>query len=211
MDNVVLKATRRDVTGKQVKALRRQGRLPAVMYGHKFEPINISLDAHEASLLIPRLSSSAIVTIDVDGEQHTALIREKQRDCVKNKLVHIDFQIVSLTEKIRTAVHIELQGLSPAVKDFNAVIVQNLAQVEVEALPRDLPERLVVDVSKLAAVGDAIHVRDLEIPARVEVFTSSDEIVVVATGAAAEEVEPEAEGAAEPEIIERGKKEEDEA
>lgn len=213
MDNTVLKATRRNVTGKQVKALRRQGRLPAVMYGHKFEPINISLDAHEASLLIPRLSSSAIVTIDLDGEQHAALIREKQRDYVKNKLVHVDFQIVSLTEKIRAAVHIELQGLSPAVKDFNAVIVQNLAQVEVEALPRDLPERLVVDVTKLAAVGDAIHVRDLEIPAKVEVLTPTDEIVVVATGAAAEEVEAEAgaEGAAEPEIIERGKKEEEEA
>ena len=210
MDNVVLKATRRSVVGKQVKALRRQGRLPAVMYGHTIEPMNIDLDAHQASLVIPTLSSSTIVTIDVDGEQHAALVREKQKDYVKNRLVHIDFQVVSLNEKIRAAVRIDVHGTSPAVKDFNAVIVTSLAQVEVEALPRDLPERFVVDVSKLTAIGDSIHVRDLEVSDKVTVLTSADEIIAVATGAApeVEEVETAAEGA-EPEVIERGKKEEE--
>src|SRR5512143_1285037 len=118
MDNVVLKAARRDVTGKHVKSLRRQGRLPAVLYGHKFAPIAISLDAHEASLALHGISSSAIVTVELDGEQHAALVRERQRDYVKNTFLHIDFQVVSLTEKIRTMVHIEVHGLSPAVKDF---------------------------------------------------------------------------------------------
>ncbi len=212
MDKVVLKATRRDVTGKHVKALRRQGRLPAVLYGHKFEPIAISLDAHEASLALHGISTSTIVTVELDGEQHAALVRERQRDYVKNTFLHIDFQVVSLTEKIRTMVHIEVHGLSPAVKDFNAVLVHSLTQVEVEALPRDLPERLVADVSKLAAIGDTIHVRDLATSDKFQILTDPDEIVVVATGAAPEEVEevaPAAE-AAEPEVIERGKKEEEE-
>ncbi len=211
MERVVLKATRRDVTGKQVKALRRQGRLPGVLYGHGFEPVAISLDAHESSLVLPGLSSSAIVTVDLDGEQHAALVRERQKDYIRNAYIHVDFQVVSLTEKLRAMVHIEVHGLSPAVKDYNAVLVNSLSQVEVEALPQDLPERLVVDVSKLAMIGDTIHVRDLEIPNGVTVLTDPNEIVVVATGAAPEEVEeaPAAE-VAEPEVIERGKKEEEE-
>jgi large subunit ribosomal protein L25 len=211
MDKIVLKATRRNVTGKQVKALRRQGRLPAVMYGHKVDPVSISLDNHESSLILPKVSCSTIVTIDLEGEQHAALVRERQKDPVKGTLVHVDFQVISLTEKIRAAVRIEVHGLSPAVKDYNAVIVNNLTEIEVEALPGDLPERIVVDAGKLAQVGDAIYVRDLPVSDKVEVLTDVDEIVVVATGAAPEEVEEaEGEAMAEPEVIERGKKEEDE-
>lgn len=211
MERVVLKATRRNVTGKQVKALRRQGRLPAVLYGHGFEPIAISLDQHNSSLVLPGLSSSAIVTVDLDGEQYAALVRERQKDFIRNAFIHVDFQVVSLTETLRTTVHIEVRGNSPAVKDFNAVLVTNLAQVEVEALPQNLPERLVVDVAKLAQVGDAFRVSDLEVPSGVMILTDPDEIIVVATGAAAEEVEetPTTE-TAEPEVIERGKKEEGE-
>ncbi len=211
MDKIVLKATRRSVTGKQVKALRRQGRLPAVMYGHKVDPVSISLDSHESSLVLPRVSSSTIVTIDLEGEQHAVLVRERQKDPVKGTLVHVDFQVISLTEKIRAAVRIEVHGLSPAVKDYNAVIVNNLTEIEVEALPGDLPERIVVDAGKLAQVGDAFYVRDLPVSDAVEVLTDADEIVVVATGAAPEEVEEAGgEALAEPEVIERGKKEEDE-
>jgi large subunit ribosomal protein L25 len=211
MERVVLKATRRNVTGKQVKGLRRQGRLPGVLYGHGFEPVAISLDAHESSLILPGLSSSAIVTVDLEGEQHAALVRERQKDYIRNAFIHVDFQVVSLTEKLRTMVHIEVHGLSPAVKDFNAVLVNNLTQVEVQALPQDLPERLIVDVANLATIGDAFHVRDLTIPNGVEVLTDPEEIIVVATGAAPEEVEEGAAAeAAEPEIIERGKKEEEE-
>ena len=210
MEKVILKATRRSVTGKHVKNLRRQGRLPAVMYGHKFEPIAISLDAHSSQLVIPGLSSSAIVTVDVDGEQFTAIVREKQRDYIKNTLLHVDFLVVSLTEKLHAAVQIEVQGTSPAVKDFNAVIMHSLTSIEVEALPNDLPERIVVDISKLTAIGDTILVRDLNISDKVNVLTAADEIVVVATGAAAEEVEPAVAEGEEPEVIERGKKEEEE-
>lgn len=211
MNEVILKATRRNVTGKQVKALRRQGRLPAVLYGHNVEPIAVSLDAHEASIVLTGLSASTIVTIDLEGEQHATLVRERQKDYIRNAFIHIDFQVVSLTEKIRAMVRIEVRGNSPAVKDFNAVLVHNINEVEVEALPRDLPEHFIVDVSKLANIGDVIQVRDLEVSDKVEVLEDPDEIIVVATGAAPEEVEEVAEvEAAEPELIERGKKEEEE-
>lgn len=213
MKNVVLKATRRTVTGKQVKSLRRQGKLPAVMYGHAIQPINISLDAHEAGLILPTLSSSTIVTIDVDGEQHAVLVREKQKDYIRNLLTHVDFQVVSLTEKIRAAVRVDVHGLSPAVKDFNAVIVHSLNQVEVEALPRELPERFIVDIATLVNVGDALYVRDLPVSDKVVILTDPNEIIVIATGAAVEEEEAPVETTelSEPEVIERGKKEEEEA
>lgn len=208
MERKVLKATRRTVLGKQVKSLRRQGQLPAVMYGHKVDPVSISLDAHDASLVLSGISPSTIITIELEGEQHAALVREKQKNYIKNTFLHIDFQVVSLTEKITARVQIETHGLSPAVKDYNAVIVTNLNEVEVEALPQDLPERLFVDVTKLTSIGDAIYVRDLVVSDMVQVLTPADEVVVVATGAAPE-VEEVAEGgeAAEPEVIERGKKE----
>lgn len=211
MESKVLKATRRTVTGKNVKALRRQGQLPAVLYGHNVDPISITLDTHATTLLLTGLSASAIVTVELDGQQHAALVREKQKNYVKNSLLHVDFQVVSLNEVITARVRIESHGVSTAVKDYNAVIVHNLNEVEVEALPRDLPEVLVVDVAKLAHVGDAIYVRDLEVSDNVKVLTPGDEIVVVATGAAPEIEEPvEAGDTSEPEVIERGKKEEEE-
>ncbi len=209
---IKLDAVRRDVTGKQVKKLRLTGKLPAVIYGHGVDPVSIALDAHDASLKLMGLSASAIVTIALEGKEHATLVREKQRDYVKNRLLHVDFQVVSLTEKISTQVRVDLSGESPAVREFNAVIVQNLNQVSVEALPGDLPERLIVDISKLTEVGSAFYVRDLEISDQVTLLTDPDEVVVVATGQAAEEVEEvvEVEEGAEPEVIERGKKEDEE-
>jgi large subunit ribosomal protein L25 len=210
MDKIVLKATRRDVVGKHVKEVRRKGLLPAVLYGHKIEPINISLNAHDASLVLGAVSPSTIVTIDLEGKEHAALVRERQKDYLRNSLLHVDFQVVSQTETIRAMVPVVLTGVSPAVKDFDAVIVTNMSQIEVEALPRDLPEHFEVDISGLAAVGDSIKVSDLKVSNKVTVHTSADEVVVITTGSAPEEVEEEVvTEETEPEVIERGKKEDE--
>ncbi|WP_322806000.1 50S ribosomal protein L25 [Thermanaerothrix sp.] len=210
MEKIVLKATRRNVTGKKVGALRRAGQLPAVMYGHHFDPTPITLDLHDATKALSGLKPSALVTIELDGTQHAALIREKQRDFIKGTLLHVDFQVVSLTEKIRADVALEFVGEAPAVRDFNGVLITNLEEVEVSCLPQDLPEKIVVDVSGLARIGDAIYVRDLAFPPNVECLEDPDEVVAVITGGAEEEVaEAEEAGLAEPEVIERGKKEEE--
>jgi large subunit ribosomal protein L25 len=208
MEKVVISATRRTVTGKKVGALRREGKLPGVIYGHHVEPIAILMDSREATRTLATLTGSSLVTINVDGKEYATLVREKQHDYIKNALIHVDFLAVSLTEKIRAEVTIDLTGIAPAVKDFSAMIVHNISALEVECLPQDLPESFVVDLSSLAKIGDAVYVRDIPAPAKVEILTHADEIIVVAT-ATKEEVEVEAvEGAAEPEVIERGKKEE---
>lgn len=218
MDKVVLKAEKRDVIGKQVKAMRRAGKLPAVIYGRRTEPINVSLDAHTASLVLGKLTSSSLVTIQVDGAEYPALVREKQRDYIKNRLLHVDFLAVSLDESIRATVSLNFVGVSPAVKDFNAVLVENLESLEIECLPTELPESVDVDISTLLRPGDSIRVRDVKISDKVHILNDPDTTVAVATFAKVEEevaAIPGAEGVtpaeAEPELAqERGKKEEEE-
>ncbi len=222
MDKVVLKATKRDIVGKQVNALRRAGKLPAVIYGHRTEPISISLDAHTATLVLNKVGSSSLITVDVDGKEYPALVRERQRDFIRDKLLHVDFLAVSLTEKIKAEVRIEVTGVSPAVKDLNAVLVTGLHALSVECLPTDLPDHFTVDIARLEKVGDGIHVRDVTAPENVRILDDPDEMIVVATFAKEEVVEEapvavegavpaEGEGV-EPELsVERGKKEEEAA
>jgi large subunit ribosomal protein L25 len=210
MAEIVLKAERRDVIGKQVKALRRQGRLPAVLYGRSFESIPVTLDLREVSRIMPTITSSHLINVTLDGERHAVLVREKQRHPVLGTLSHVDFLVVSMTEKLRASVIIELIGDAPAVKEYDGVVVPGLESIEVESLPGDLPERIQVDLSVLRSIGDTLHVRDLGVSSKVEILTDPDEMVVIVTAPAAEEVVEEAAGEAEPEVIERGKKEEEE-
>jgi large subunit ribosomal protein L25 len=211
MAEIVLKAERRNVIGKQVKALRRQGRLPAVLYGRNFEPIPVTLDSRETGRIMPTITSSHLIVVALDGERHAALVREKQRHPVLGTLTHVDFLVVSMTEKLRANVVLELVGDAPAVKEFDGIVVPGLESVEVESLPADLPERIQVDLSVLGNIGDVIHVRDLNVSSKVEVLTDPDEMVVIVTAPAVEVAEEaeEAAGEAEPEVIERGKKEEE--
>jgi len=217
MEKVVLKATKRSVTGKQVRALRRAGELPGIIYGHNMEPVSISLNAHSATLLLNRTTASSLVTIELDGKEYPTLVRERQRNPVKSVYVHIDFQAVSMTEKINAEVAIQLIGISPAVKDFNAVLVTGISELEMEALPQDLPERIVVDISNMLKIGDGIYVRDIIVSDKVKVLANASEMIVLATAPKAEVVEePVVEAVAveegtEPEVIERGKKEEEDA
>jgi large subunit ribosomal protein L25 len=209
MEKIVLKAEKRNVVGKQVRALRRTGKLPAVIYGHHVNPMAITLEAHESNLTLSRASSTALINIDVDGKEYPCLVREKQRNYIKGGLIHVDFQAVSLTEKISASVAVELDGESLAVKNFDAVLVQNLTEIEVEALPTDLPESYVVDISKLAEIGDHILVKDLAVSDKIEILTDLDEVIVVATAPKVSEEAEEAAAEGEPEVIERGKKEEE--
>jgi large subunit ribosomal protein L25 len=211
MESVVLKATKRDVIGKKVKAMRRNGQLPAVLYGHGIEPHPITLDMREASRALFNLTSSSLVKIDLDGETFTALVRDKQRDYLKASFLHIDFQVVSMTEKIKAYVQIHLEGVSPAVRNFNGVVDLVTSEIEVESLPGDLPASFVVDISGLEALGSHISVGDLQIPQGVEVLLDKETIIVSVTSAVAEVAAEEGEevSAAEPEVIEKGKKEEE--
>jgi large subunit ribosomal protein L25 len=211
MEKVVINAQPRDVIGKQVRALRRAGLLPAVIYGHNITPIPLSLNFHDSSMLLPKISSSQLVVVDVDGKLHTVLVRERQRHPVTGDLLHIDFQEVSLTEKLRVKVGLQFKGEAPAVKMFDGIVVTSLEVLEVECLPSDLVNYLEVDLSVLGQIGDAIYVRDIPLPPKVQVMGDLDEVVVIVTAPISEvALAAEEAAAAEPEVIEKGKKEEEE-
>ncbi|MGB2909369.1 MAG: 50S ribosomal protein L25 [Anaerolineales bacterium] len=211
MEEVLLQASKRDVVGKQVKTLRREGILPAIVYGRGISPIPISLNTRNANQILSAISSSSLVVLEIDGEKHTTLIRDKQRDPVTGGVLHIDFHEVSMTEKLRTNVMLEFQGESLAVKELMGVLVIVLESLEIECLPQDLPDRIVADLSTLEEIGDSIYVRDIILPPNIELIADIDGLVVVISAPAVEEIEEVEEVEItdeEPEVIERGKEEE---
>ena len=216
MDEVVIQANRREVIGKKVGVLRREGKLPAVVYGSKIESIPITLDMREASQTLEKLSPSALVVVDVDGEQHYTLVRDKQRNPVRRSIIHVDFQAVSLTEKVRADLNINLVGVAPAIETYLGIVVPSLEQLSIESLPKDLPDKIDVDISGLMEIGDSILVGDLVVPDGVEILSDLEDVVVVVIAQAAEEVEEveeeeeELEEGLEPEVLERGKREDGE-
>ncbi len=208
MEKVVIKASKRDVIGKKVSQLRREGKMPGVVYGHHIEPIAIVMDAHDVTRAMIGLTPSSIVTIDIDGEEHAALIRERQRDFIRNRFIHIDFQAVSRTEKIRARIETILEGTAPAVKNYNGIVLHEKEYIEVEALPEHLPERFVIDISKLEKIGDMIRISDVQISDDVTIFDDVNDVIVSISGVKEEAAEEETAGADEPEVVEKGKKEE---
>lgn len=209
MEEILLTATRRNVIGKQVRALRREGKLPGVIYGHRFDPLAITMDLRDASRSLAGLAPSALVTVAVDGETHLSLVREKQRDKITGILKHVDFLAVSMKEKLRTKVFVSLVGVAPAIKTYNAIQVAGADELEVECLPQDLPERIEVDLSGLLEIGSAIYIRDLNVSDKVKILTDPDTMIVLLTAPELEEAAEGEEISAEPEVIEKGKKEEE--
>ncbi len=211
MERIRLQAEPRTVLGKKVKRLRRAGKLPGVIYGAHLDPTPIQMDYKAAFKALRKVGPSTLIEIELGDTVHTTIMRERQRDVVTGRWLHVDFQAVSLTEVVEAEVPIVLEGEAPAAKFYNATILQQLETLTVEALPNDLPEQVVVDLSRLEKVGDVVTVADLVLSDKVKVLDPPDEVVVAAVGEMGEEEIPtEAPEAGEPEIIEKGKKEEEE-
>ncbi len=213
MAELVLNAKPRTVTGKQVKALRRQGWIPAVLYGRHIQPMTIQVEGKELQRILAQArGGTRLITLHVDGETHLALIREVQREPIHREILHVDFQAVEMTEKIRVEVPVVFVGASPAVERGEGILVHGLTHVEIECLPKDLIEAITVDLSRLDRVDAAIYVRDLQVPPGVTVVSDPDELIALVTAPAAEVLEEAALPAEAPEVevIGRGKKEEEE-
>jgi large subunit ribosomal protein L25 len=154
-----------------------------------------------------------LVVLDIDGEKHYTLVRDKQRNPVRRSIIHVDFQAVSLTETVRADVTINLLGEAPAIETYLGTLIPSLEQISIECLPTNLPDSLDVDISGLTEIGDSILVGDLTAPEGVEILNDPEDVVVVVIAQAAEEVEEveeeiELDEDAEPEVL--GKREEGE-
>lgn len=197
MEKYVLEAQKREVIGKKVKALRREGLLPAVIYGSGIDPQPITLDTKSVIQTLKIIGANTLVTIKLGKKEHLALVRDVQREVIMRDLLHIDFQAVSLEETITTTVPIVIVGEAPVTKEFNAVLSSGLDEIEIEAKAKDLPDSISVDVSSLVEIGDHILVKDLAIPGEVTVLDDPEEMVLVASAQVLMEIEPEVEEEAE--------------
>jgi len=216
MPQIELNAAPRKVIGKQVKALRRAGLVPANLYGRSVEPLALQVDAKSLNRVLVHAGTSRLITLNVEGRPGPlmALAREIQREPITGSLYHLDLFAVSMTERIKLDVRIVLVGESPTVQRGEGVLVHALNTVEIECLPGDLIDSIRADISGLDKVDARLAVKDLSVPAGVQILADPDETVVLVSlireEKAEEVVVPTGEAAAEVEVIEKGKKEEEE-
>lgn len=195
MSELTLNAEVRTVLGKKVGQLRRNGLIPGVVYGPVVEEtVQVSVNEREFARFYKAYGHSTLFTLTWDGGQQPVFIREVQQDPVRREPMHIDFFAPNLTTMLRAMVQIVFH--SPAA-NINGVLTELRSEIEVEALPTDMPNQIDVDLSNLTDVGDAVHVSDVAAPSGVTLLTPADEILahVSASSVAAEAEADDAEAA----------------
>jgi len=179
MEEIELRTQKREVRGKQVKQLRGQGVVPAILYGHKREPLPLQIEERSLRRVLERAGSHHLITLRVedDNEPRMSLAREVQLDPITHALLHVDFYEVVMTEKITTEVPLVFIGQSPVVERKEGILVRGLDSVEVECLPSNLVESIEVNLEDLVEIDQAILVRNLIVDGDVEILTDKDEVV----------------------------------
>lgn len=173
MKSIKLNYKKREVFGRKVKKLRESGEIPANIFGKKIKSEAISVDSKEFEKVFKEAGETQIINL----LKKPVLVSNVQYDPVSGNFVHIDFRQVDLTEKITAQVPIETTGDSPAEKQNLGTVVVQVNEVEVEALPSDLPEKIEVDLSVLEKVDQAIFVKDLKVSKKVEIKQDPDSII----------------------------------
>jgi large subunit ribosomal protein L25 len=163
MKKLNLKAEKRKVTGRQVKKIRAEGLLPANLYGKKIKSLALQVNAKDFLMTYKQAGETGIVELNVDKDTkpHSIMIKNVQKHPVSDELLHVDFRQVDLTEKVQVAIPIEIIGQAPGVTK-GGVLVNVMNEINVEALPMDLPDKFEVDISKLEEIGQFINVKTLK-------------------------------------------------
>ncbi|MCL2140981.1 MAG: 50S ribosomal protein L25 [Dehalococcoidia bacterium] len=175
-----LKVSKREVTGKKTRFLRRDGQTPAHLFGRGIESMSLQCNTEELQNMINLKGTTRLLNIKIGGEKEyrSVFIREIQRDSISGILQHVDLYQVNQTEKIKLALPIVFKGSAPALKQKNNIIEHILTELTVESLPGDLPPQIDVDLSVLTSSNQAITVRDLEINPNVTIDAQPDQIIV---------------------------------
>lgn len=218
MKEVMLAADVREVSTKHhLKVLRAGGKVPAVYYGHHEKPISLAVEAKLFDEIVKKEGANALISLKMKDDAKTAIVKQIQRDCISQKPIHVDFQAVSLKEKIEVNVPLHIQGIAPGVKNSGGILEHLLREIPVRCLPTDIPHNIVVDISSLE-LNCAITVKDLPKLDGVEFLADANSIIVNVVVPAAEEVPATpgeaaaaaTPGTAEPEVITKGKKDKEE-
>jgi large subunit ribosomal protein L25 len=201
-DELILRAEPRTVRGKKVGRLRREGLVPGVVYGPVLkETVSVSVNSREFSRLYNRVGHSTIFSLEWESQKQPVLIREVQVDPVRRDHLHIDFFAPNMNVSLRQLVPVVLVNHNP---DAQGVLNTIVTEIEVEALPSDLPHQLEVDSNSLVAVGDTLKVSDIVAPAGVTILADADDTVATLMPETVEEAPEEVEGEAAEEAAEGG-------
>lgn len=210
MKQVALEAQVRDVKGN-LNTIRNAGKVPAVFYGKKEQPIAMTVDAKQFMSIVEKEGANVIIELKFKDFSKTAIVKELQRHVLTQAPNHIDFQAISLTEKIEILIPIRVQGVADGVKNDGGTLEHVMREIKVRCLPTDMPSNITVDVTALK-VGDDITVEQLPKVNGVEYIHDAKAVVVTVISQAAEEEKPaEAVEPAAPEVIGKGKKDEEAA
>lgn len=210
---IELEAQIRTVLGGKVKILRNLGFIPAVLYGKGQEALNLQVPIKDFAKVLKEAGESTLVYVHVGKDIYPTIIHDVAKDPVKDHIIHADFYKVSLTDKIKTKVPVVFIGDSPAVKDLAGIFVRNVNELEVEALPQNLPHEITVDISSLNNFGDQILVKDINLGPDVKIEAEAETIIAtVQEPKSQEELDAElaapTAGVEDVKIIEKEKKEE---
>lgn len=186
---ISLNAKIRKESGKKTRSLKESGKIPAVVYGPGVKNISLEIDQLEFKKVFKEAGESSLIDLKVDKEKRPVLIHEIQKDPVSDKITHVDFFQASLKEDVEVTVPLVFEGIAPAIKELGATLVKNMTEIQVKALPQNLPHEIKVNVEGLKAIGDHILIKDLPLAEGVKVSKKPDEIVVSIS--AAEKVEEE--------------------
>lgn len=208
MEKMELMAQSRSIRGKEVKGLRSQGMVPAILYGHRQEPIALQIEERSLNRVVSEAGTHHLINLKLDGQEtKSVLVKEIQRHPTKGNFLHVDLYAVIMSEKIRTKVPLIFTGTSPVVVRKEGILVHGLDEIEIECLPGDLIESITIDVSGLTEINQAITVADLPVDPGIEVLTGQGDMVakiLPAVEEVVEEVVPAA-APAEVEVIAKGK------
>jgi large subunit ribosomal protein L25 len=214
MDQIELKAEPRSLTGRQVRGLRDQGYVPAVLYGSQVEPTPIQVEGKTLQTVLAKAGGNMLIALQIGRKKPVmTLAREIQRDSIRHNILHVDFLQVVMTEKITAEVPLVLTGEAPAVGEQGGILVYGLNTVEVQCLPSDLPSAIEADLSSLIEFNDMVTVAELQVPSSVAILSDSESVIarIEAPRIVEEEVEVVEEEIAvptEPELV--GKREDEE-
>lgn len=197
-------------SSKNPNALRQEGIMPAVIYGRKEESTPISVSRKEFEKVFKTAGSSTVITLTGLGEEKDALIHDVEFHAVSGEPLHADFYAIEKGQTVTVSVPLEFDGVAPAVKDLGGILVKVIHEIEMEVLPKDLPNAIHVDISKLQALDSKIFVSDLKLPASAVLSIPSDEVVAM-VDVAKDEVEDSGpmDLSSIETSVERGKKEEE--
>lgn len=177
---IELSAQSRRTMGKKVRFVRREGVIPANLYSRGADSLPIQLDGAEIQKILSQHGTGGVIALKLTGEKHprNVVVREVQRDALTDGLIHVDFQQVSLTEEIKVQVRIVMTGEAKLPKSSNAVVIQTMNSIMLRGLPKQIPEKIAVDISGLNDAGQSIHVKDLGLDKDITLMTDPDDIVV---------------------------------